>query len=259
MRAAGAAVVDDCAVAEVGETHAAVGAPGDRAGAAEFAQLAMELHDVDGVDETVEAVVHFAVQALQCTAAGVALVTGRGRPEALTSTDPRVAELHRLQIEADEGPMIAAIRPPCPVVIGDVETETRWSADWIAQARAAGIRSAAHLPLLVEGRAAAVLSLYGDGPDGFGADDLAVAHILARHASVAIATARQEETLAQAIDARKLVGQAMGILMERYDLDPDRAFEVLKRYSQQHNRKLRDVAQELIDTRQLPARTRGTS
>jgi AmiR/NasT family two-component response regulator len=44
----------------------------------------------------------------------------------------------------------------------------------------------------------------------------------------------------------------MGILMERFDLDSDRAFEVLKRYSQDHNRKLRDVAVELIETRKLP-------
>ena len=58
--------------------------------------------------------------------------------------------------------------------------------------------------------------------------------------------------MAQAVDARRLVGQAMGILMERYDLDSDRAFEVLKRYSQDNNRKLRDVALELIDTRKLP-------
>jgi AmiR/NasT family two-component response regulator len=45
----------------------------------------------------------------------------------------------------------------------------------------------------------------------------------------------------------------MGILMERFDLDPDQAFDVLRRYSQTHNRKLRDVAQDLIDTRHLPS------
>jgi AmiR/NasT family two-component response regulator len=55
------------------------------------------------------------------------------------------------------------------------------------------------------------------------------------------------------VDARKLVGQAMGILMERYDLDADRAFKVLQRYSQSTNTKLRDVAQQLIDTRRLPS------
>ena len=88
--------------------------------------------------------------------------------------------------------------------------------------------------------------LYSPQPDAFGPDDQAVAHILARHASVALASARHEESLAQAIDARKLVGQAMGILMERFDMDADRAFAVLKRYSQDTNTKLRDVATVLI-------------
>ncbi|WP_405072263.1 ANTAR domain-containing protein [Kribbella sp. NBC_01510] len=137
----------------------------------------------------------------------------------------------------------------------DVATEGRWSPQWSERVRAAGVRSAMHLPLIVAGGAEAVPSLYSEHADGFDADDIAVAHILARHAAVAIAAARSGSSMAQAVDARKLVGQAMGILMERYDLDSDRAFEVLKRYSQDNNRKLRDVAQELIDTRKLPART----
>ncbi|WP_132193868.1 MULTISPECIES: GAF and ANTAR domain-containing protein [Kribbella] len=223
----------------------------DHAAADAFARLAVELHDVGGVEETVEAVVQFALRALQCSYAGVLIATGR-RPEVLASTHPRVAELYRLQIEADGGPVIAAIRQESVVVVADVAADSRWPAAWAERIRAEGIRSIVHLPLLVNGRAAAVLSLYSDVPEAFDADDLAVAHILARHASIAIANARQEETLAQAIDARKLVGQAMGILMERYDLDSDRSFEVLKRYSQQTNRKLRDVAQELINTRRLP-------
>jgi AmiR/NasT family two-component response regulator len=97
-----------------------------------------------------------------------------------------------------------------------------------------------------------VLGLYSPAPDAFDVDDEAIAHILARHASVAVASARHEETMAQAVDARKLVGQAMGILMERFDVDGDRAFAILKRYSQDTNTKLRDVAQHLIDTRKLP-------
>ena len=48
------------------------------------------------------------------------------------------------------------------------------------------------------------------------------------------------------------IGQAQGILMERHGLDGDRAFEVLRRYSQDHNIKLRDVATHLSETRQLP-------
>jgi hypothetical protein len=117
-----------------------------------------------------------------------------------------------------------------------------------------GNRNVLQMPLTVAGRAAGVLCLYNTEPDRFSDDDEAVAHILARHASIAVATARHEENLAQAVDARKLVGQAMGILMERYDLDSDRAFEVLRRYSQDGNVKLRDVAQQLIDTRALPTK-----
>jgi AmiR/NasT family two-component response regulator len=56
----------------------------------------------------------------------------------------------------------------------------------------------------------------------------------------------------RAVDSRKLIGQAQGILMERYDLDQDRAFEVLRRYSRDSNVKLREVAQLVVDTRQLP-------
>lgn len=58
--------------------------------------------------------------------------------------------------------------------------------------------------------------------------------------------------MAQAVDARRLVGQAIGILTERFDVDQDRAFSILRRYSQGTNTKLHDVAQHLIDTRKLP-------
>ena len=96
------------------------------------------------------------------------------------------------------------------------------------------------------------LNLFDPEPDRFDADDVAVAQVLARHAGIALATSQRVENLELAIDARKLIGQAQGILMERFDLDADRAFEVLRRFSQDRNIKLREVAQRLIDTRKLP-------
>ncbi len=108
------------------------------------------------------------------------------------------------------------------------------------------------VPLTTGHGSVGVLGLYSKDHDAFGPDEEAIAQILARHASVAVAAARHEESMAAAVDARKLVGQAMGILMERFDLDGDRAFAILKRYSQDTNTKLRDVAQQLIDTRKLP-------
>ena len=224
----------------------------DQSSAETFGQFALDLHDLEGVEETVEAVVQFARQAVRCKHASVVLVAQKRRLELMALTDPKLADLYQQQIEAGTGPLLTAIDQENVLVIPDTAAETRWSPSWVEEVTSAGIRSAMHVPLMLAGHAQAVLSLYSDQPGAFETDDVAIAHILAQHASVAIASARHDASMAQAIDARRLVGQAMGILMERYDLDGDRAFEVLKRYSQDSNRKLRDVAQELVDTRKLP-------
>jgi GAF domain-containing protein len=219
-----------------------------------FAQLAIELHDAPGVEETVDAVVQFALQALNCMYAGITLSARGQRPEVAAVTDPVVADVYDLQINSDTGPLITALRDRTTVLIRDTSDDDRWP-EWATKVAGLGVRSVLDVPLTTgeDGRATVgVLGLYSAEPDAFGEDDEAIAHILARHASVAVASARHEETMAQAVDARKLVGQAMGILMERFDVDGDRAFAILKRYSQDTNTKLRDVAQHLIDTRKLP-------
>ena len=75
------------------------------------------------------------------------------------------------------------------------------------------------------------------------------------HASVVVAFTRSEQHLWQAIDTRNLIGQAQGILMAKYELTAERAFGVLRRYSQQQNRKLAAVAEQLATTRELPGLT----
>ncbi|MER7243252.1 GAF and ANTAR domain-containing protein [Kribbella sp. NPDC000426] len=215
-----------------------------------FARLALELHASGGVEETVQAVVEFALQALSCSYAGVALATRSG-PDVPAVTDPVVEEIYRWQMADQAGPLTASMRDHTTILVRDTESDDRWP-DWAAKVLSLGVRSVLDVPLTTASGTVGVLGLYSSAPDAFDADDEAVAHILARHASVAVATARKEQTLARAVDARKLVGQAMGILMERYNLDGDRAFAILKRYSQDTNTKLRDVAQQLIDTRRLP-------
>jgi GAF domain-containing protein len=219
-----------------------------------FARLAVELHDASGVDETVDAVVQFALQALNCSYAGVALSTHGSQPKVAAVTDPVVADVYRPQLASDSGPLVTAMRERITVLVRDTTTDERWP-EWAATVAALGVRSVLDVPLATGSgttKSVGVLGLYSPEPDAFGEDDEAIAHILARHASVALASARHEETMAQAVDARKLVGQAMGILMERFDVDGDRAFAILRRYSQDTNTKLRDVAQQLIDTRKLP-------
>jgi GAF domain-containing protein len=219
-----------------------------------FARLALELHRSGSIDETIDAVVAFALQALGCSYAGIA-VAGRGRRSEIPAvTDPVVAGIYQAQLTSGNGPMTVCMTERVPVLVTDTVLDGRWP-EWAAQVSALGVRSVFDVPLETAAGTVGVMGLYSDRPDAFTADDQAIAHVLARHATVAIANARHDATLMQAIDARKLVGQAMGILMERFDLDSDRAFELLKRYSQDNNLKLRDVAEHLVDTRELPATT----
>ena len=219
-----------------------------------FARLAIEMHQAPGVEETIDAVVQFALQALSCTYAGVALNTRGSRAEIAAVTDAVVADVYDLQLNSQTGPLVTVLRDRTTILIRDTSTDDRWP-DWAARVAALGVRSVLDVPLVTGSgnhQTVGVLGLYSPDPDAFGPDEEAIAHILARHASVAVASARHEEMMIQAVDARKLVGQAMGILMERFDVDGDRAFAILKRYSQDTNTKLRDVAQHLIDTRKLP-------
>ena len=216
-----------------------------------FARLAVELHDSAGVEETVQAVVDFALQALDCSHAGVALRASRGRLEIPAVTDPVVAEIYTLQVEGGSGPLVDSLRDHSTVLVSDTALDDRWP-QWAGNVLELGVRSVLDVPLTTGAGMVGALGLYSTRPDAFGPDEEAIGHILARHASVAVASARHEESMARAVDARKLVGQAMGILMERYDIDGDRAFAILRRYSQDTNTKLRDVAEQLIETRKLP-------
>lgn len=216
-----------------------------------FSRLALEMHDADGLAETVDAVVEFALHALNCEYAGVALRAPGGRPEVPAVTDPVVAEIYAFQLAGAEGPLVLCMEQRMEVAVPDVLQDVRWP-EWSKKVLDLGVRSVLDVPLWTNAGAVGVLGLYSKRPDAFGPDEHAVATILARHAAVAVATARREEHLKVAVDARKLVGEAMGILMERYNLTGDQSFQVLRRYSQDTNTKLHEVAQKLIAGRHLP-------
>lgn len=217
-----------------------------------FAELALDLHEVSSLDETVERVLEFACKMFNCAYAGVILVHEGSRVETVASNHELVAHLDKVQLEAGEGPDIEIIADRHGVLICDISEETRWP-QWTAAVEEAGIRSMLGARLYTTRKVLGSLNLYALDVDGFDEVDVDVAHMLARHAAVALESARGTEHLLRAVDARNLIGQAQGILMERFSIDADQAFGVLKRYSQDNNLKLNSVAQRLIDTGRLPS------
>jgi GAF domain-containing protein len=169
----------------------------------------------------------------------------------MAATDPVVAELGALQMEFGDGPDVPVVSDRLSVVVSDTRTDTRWPT-WAARASAMGIRSLVSSRMYTDQETIGTLSAYSEHPDAFDTDDQAVAQMLALHAAVALDNARKVERLWLAVDARKRIGEAQGILMERFDLSADQAFAVLVRYSQRNSVKLRAVADRLGETRQLP-------
>jgi len=219
--------------------------------AEEFAELAVRLHKEPSVVETVELVVEYALKAVDCQYAGVMLIHGDKTVETAAATDPLVEELDQFHVTCGEGPGLGSLSDRLTVRVADTRFDLRWE-KWARCLDERGVRSVIAARMTTGSDDMGTLNLFHAEPDAFDTDDEAVAAILARHAAVALATARRAENLWLAIDARKLIGQAQGMLMERFDLSPDQAFAVLLRYSQSKNIKLRDVAELLVSQRRLP-------
>lgn len=216
-----------------------------------FAQLAHQLHEQGGLHETIDVLLDSAPSLVGTDCASVLLLR-HGR---LVESGPRTAEVadkaDRYQVDLGEGPAFTAVTEEHSVVVKDAATDGRWP-QWGPSAAHLGLHSALSVRLWTSKHTLGAITFYASRPAAFDIDEVAIAEIIGRHASVALAAARQEESLTQAIDARKLVGQAQGILMERYDLDDAQAFDVLRRYSQTTNTKLNEVAARLVETRKLP-------
>jgi GAF domain-containing protein len=217
-----------------------------------FADMALALHDEPTAERTVDRINEYAKAAMRCDDAGILLVHTRHRVETAAATSERAERAHDLQTELDEGPCLDALTgDESYYLIDDTSTDPRWPR-WGKIVADLGIPSVLSIRLETRARRYGSLNLYGSQTAMFGPDDLAVASIFARHASIALATSQETDGLQRAMDARKVIGIAMGILMERYSIETDRAFDVLQRYSQAHNIKLRDVAQLVADRRALP-------
>lgn len=218
-----------------------------------FAALVAELHAQPSVVETAEQVVEYACAELDAEHAGITLIRRGGRLETISPTDPLVEELDQLQYDLQQGCCVESAWQSHTMHSEALATDPRWP-DWGPKAASLGVSSVLSVELNSdEKRRVGALNLYWSQTREFTDDDFAFAQIFGRHAALALSASITNANLHVALDSRKRIGMAQGILMERYGLGTEQAFHVLRRFSQDQNRKLRDVADELIETRQLPA------
>jgi hypothetical protein len=204
------------------------------------------------LEETLQRINGAAVEVLpDVTMASITIRHSDNRLETVAPTHDVLREVDAKQYELQQGPCYESATDEAYVVSSNLAADSRWP-DYTDAALAAGIRAQAGIGLFDARRFRGALNLYSPHVGAF--EDLGPLGALFSHqAAVAIGYAQEVSDLRQAMATRHLIGQAIGVVMERYQLSEERAFAFLARLSQDRNIKLREIAREFTTSTNDPS------
>lgn len=228
-----------------------------------WAALARQLGAQPDLDTLWERVLHASLTHVDgAEHAGITLLSHKAVSTPAATSD-LVHQVDTQQYLIGEGPCLSASLQSEPIVhVGDLPTDPRWP-HFARAVTDLGIRSMLSYQLYTNPNPNArtnsgvigALNIYATNRHAFTGESVHAGQLLATHAAIAAATAITNASLLTALHSRDVIGQAKGILMERYKITPDQAFDVLIRASNISNRKLRDIAADLTATGELPSIT----
>ncbi|MFE0419013.1 GAF and ANTAR domain-containing protein [Streptomyces tendae] len=218
--------------------------------AQQMAALARDLLAQESVNDTLRRITASATELVpDCDAAGILILRG-GKVQSLAPTEQVVIDSDALQGRVGEGPCFDAARTSTGErqfrIVDFTDEAVRWP-KYVPEARRLNLGSMMGFLLFTEDEDLGALNMYSYRPGAFTEADETAGWLLASHAAVAFSSARTHAQLQEAIGTRHTIGEAMGILMGRHRLTEDQAFATLRRYSQDHNVKLRDVAARVCE------------
>ena len=178
--------------------------------------------------------------------AGITLVDRDGNLSTQAATDPLVQRVDALQYVLMEGPCVDAVHGEWESDALDLSAEGRWPL-YSPRAVELGIRSQIGIQLFDEPAGVASLNLYSSRPQAFDDDTVQAAHLFAIHAAHALGRAMTKSEYHDALSARASIGQATGIVMQRYTLNSNQAFEFLARVAQETGFKLGPLAAQIVE------------
>jgi GAF domain-containing protein len=213
--------------------------------------------------ETLSRVAHYAEQALPAAAmTGITMLVD-GRASTAVFTDEAAPQIDSAQYETGIGPCLDAFRHRTTFRIDDTTKDDRW-APFSEAAAAHGIGSTLSIPLVANHEGLGAMNFYSLEPNGFSQDDEEVAGQFGVQAAIVLANAQAywdahqlSQNLAAAMQSRAAIEQAKGILMGAQRCTADEAFQILVRASQRENRKLREIAEEIVSRAQQAGSQRG--
>ncbi len=198
------------------------------------------------LDTTMQAVVTVTLSNIVGAEHAGITATWKGRPFTPAASHHIVEAVDKVQYALGEGPCLSALHGKTTMLADDLDEDDRWP-HFAPRAVELGVRSMVSFQLFVHQGTVGALNLYASERNAFSDESVAFGRLLAAHAAIALASARDAHDLEVALGSRDVIGQAKGILMERHKIDADAAFGLLVKASQDSNRKLREVA-ELVST-----------
>jgi GAF domain-containing protein len=183
----------------------------------------------------------------------------RGRPTTVVWTGQLALDLDERQFNRGHGPCLHAARTGELTMVADARVDDRWP-DYLPRAVERGALSSLSVPLTVDvdEQVSGALNVYARRAGAFDEDATAAATRFGPYAAVAAGnlyayrSARAiADNLQVALESRAVIDQAKGVLIERFRITADQAFQLLAQASMNANRKVRDVAEHLVTTGEL--------
>ncbi|OLT34611.1 hypothetical protein BJF84_17580 [Rhodococcus sp. CUA-806] len=208
-----------------------------------MSELAVTLQQhYTSVEDTLQSITDSAMTLIPGTTdASVTLVIERRTVESRAATSDTAREIDHIQNRLREGPCLDAVWEHHTVQISDTDREDRWPS-FAPAAAAAGVRSMLCFQLYTHGDNLGALNLYSDTYGAFDDDAVQVGTLVATHGAIALIAAEHEDQMQSALATRDVIGQAKGIIMERYDVTAARAFEMVRTLSQDWNISVAELA-----------------
>lgn len=222
----------------------------------ELAEVSRLLDD-DDIVSVLDRLVRRAVRTIPgCEHATITVELGPDRLETVAGAEVAAVAHTADEPEAWHGPIFEAVRYREPRRVEDAETEPRWPG-FRERMRSAGFRSCLALPLPAHRKPSVGCTLFASQPNQFTQHVMDLVLLFTLHAGTTFDNAALYDRSRQLVDhlhaalvTRDMIGQAKGVLMRRYSCDSDTAFARLRRASQQHNLKVRELAAALVHAQQ---------
>jgi GAF domain-containing protein len=214
-----------------------------------IAELVQQLYsrpDTDSDTVIAELAEHAAVEIPGAQYAGVTVTRNARHIDTPAATHKWPILLDEIQQRHREGPCLTAAWEEKTVHVADLETDDRFPLYRRDALEQTPIRSVMALQMFIAGETMGALNVYAEQAHAFGQESRAIGLVFAAHSSVAWNAARRDEQFKRALASRDTIGQAKGMIMERYGVDAVQAFEVLRKLSQDSNVPLVQVATELV-------------